>query len=56
LTQNRTCAIYLDDIPLIEGTLYAWLRVRPLLTEELKKLDTAEAEISRRGQIITAKV
>jgi len=49
-------SIYLDDIPLIQGTLYACVYDSPIAHGKLKNLDTAEAEKSAGVvRIITAK-
>ena len=39
-------SIYLDDIPLIEGTLYACVYDSPVAHGKLINLDTTEAENS----------
>ena len=49
-------SIYLDDIPLVQGTLYACVYDSPVAHGKLKNLDTAEAEKSAGVvRIITAK-
>ena len=49
-------SIYLDDIPLIEGTLYACVYDSPIAHGKLKNLNTTEAEKSAGVvRIITAK-
>ena len=49
-------SIYLDDIPLIQGTLYACVYDSPVAHGKLKNLDTTEAEKSAGVvRIITAK-
>lgn len=49
-------SIYLDDVPLIQGTLFACVYDSPVAHGELKNLDVSEAE-TREGvvKIITAK-
>ncbi|HMH23652.1 MAG TPA: molybdopterin cofactor-binding domain-containing protein, partial [Puia sp.] len=44
ITHTRGESIYLDDIPLIQGTLFGAALGSPLAHGVLKKLDTAEAE------------
>ena len=39
-------SVYLDDIPLVEGTLYACVFDSPVAHGKLKSLDTTEAEKS----------
>ncbi len=49
-------SIYLDDIPLIEGTLYACVYDSPIAHGKLKNLDTTEAEkLAGIVRVITAK-
>ncbi|MCY7344716.1 MAG: hypothetical protein LH614_00705, partial [Pyrinomonadaceae bacterium] len=49
-------SIYLDDIPLIQGTLYACVYDSPFAHGKLKKLDVSEAEkCAGVVKIITAK-
>jgi xanthine dehydrogenase large subunit len=49
-------SIYLDDVPLLEGTLFACVYDSPVAHGELKKLDTSEAETAAGVvRVVTAK-
>src|SRR5207249_3308731 len=49
-------SVYLDDIPLVEGTLYACVFDSPVAHGKLKSMDTKEAESSDGVvRVITAK-
>ncbi|PYT00472.1 MAG: xanthine dehydrogenase [Acidobacteria bacterium] len=49
-------SVYLDDIPLVQGTLYACVFDSPVAHGKLRSIDTTEAEISEGVvRVITAK-
>src|SRR5688572_11376037 len=49
-------SVYLDDIPLVQGTLFACVFDSPIAHGKLKSVDTTEAELSEGVfRVITAK-
>src|SRR5687768_3204992 len=49
-------SVYLDDIPLVQGTLYACVFDSPVAHGKLKSVDTTEAENSEGAfRVITAR-
>src|SRR5215471_16551446 len=47
ISHVRGESIYLDDIPLVQGTLYACVFDSPLAHGKLRSIDTANAETSK---------